>query len=624
MSDLSDVGNDEKEFKVCKEEEATQSSTANDTKQKEEQVPEEVNACYDFGDSSTVLNKSQNENDYSDVFGNDSISEGSKDESYLRDSSRLMSSSMLSETSSMGTADLDDSAMLSSNLPQELILKDGVIVKYSDIVGLQITVYAEGRIRSAGKMHIVTRSKSLSRLEWWSCFRLLVNALCIVLVLSQFVGPITTIASLAFITFIPKTQDWKSICIQEFGSLDKALMYITKTSFCCFLWIVSTWLIPFFVGGWLLRLIFLVSCGVVVWFKLDKALIYWPRLDMDQTWRFPKPQYPIILDYEQQEISEMLQLRESLLKCPLWRKKTRDVSMGSYWVESIASTLLHREIYNSREARRTLHYFLTYFLPVIFTFQVFGLIRPWLISGQVFFVSRLRRDSLVLLGNYIVGIWKPYTPQILVDAISTVLMPLYYTSAFLEMLGRWLTPFDEAIIYARAKLQPFISLTTPIWNLMRPLVSVVAEVIVGMQNALLVIVKLVTAWANRLRNANITLSRMQGNETVKKLYEDPVSTVQDLSSQAVANVIAVASPGSGVRQRKPKKKSSASRDGLTSLSSEFGSGNLKDLTPKKVLDKKVLEKRVPDNKGLEEKELEKKEVEEKQLEKKQVEEKEVA
>jgi len=39
------------------------------------------------------------------------------------------------------------------------------------------------------------------------------------------------------------------------------------------------------------------------------------------------------------------------------------------------SVLLHKEIYNRHEARKALYYFLTYFLPVVFTFQVIGIIR---------------------------------------------------------------------------------------------------------------------------------------------------------------------------------------------------------------------------------------------------------
>ena len=41
-----------------------------------------------------------------------------------------------------------------------------------------------------------------------------------------------------------------------------------------------------------------------------------------------------------------------------------------YWVETILSTILFREIYNNRLARSFLFKFLAYVLPVMFMFQV--------------------------------------------------------------------------------------------------------------------------------------------------------------------------------------------------------------------------------------------------------------
>ena len=84
---------------------------------------------------------------------------------------------------------------------------------------------------------------------------------------------------------------------------------------------------------------------------------------------------PKVFEYAQEDISQMLALREQLNTHPQWKTKMADIAVFSFWVETAMSALLHKEIYNFHKTRKYLHYFLTYFLPVVFTFQVVGIVR---------------------------------------------------------------------------------------------------------------------------------------------------------------------------------------------------------------------------------------------------------
>jgi hypothetical protein len=112
------------------------------------------------------------------------------------------------------------------------------------------------------------------------------------------------------------------------------------------------------------------------------------------------------VEYSQARLSEMFALREKLLAPAQekeWGLKVRGISIGSYWVETILSTILFREIYNNRLARSFLFKFLAYVLPVMFMFQVIGIVGPTLSMWNTRFMLLLRSDLIVRCRYSFVG-----------------------------------------------------------------------------------------------------------------------------------------------------------------------------------------------------------------------------
>ena len=52
---------------------------------------------------------------------------------------------------------------------------------HDQVVGIVVCIYTEPLIRGVGNVNVVLKSESLSSDEWWSCSRLLLNVLLIVL-----------------------------------------------------------------------------------------------------------------------------------------------------------------------------------------------------------------------------------------------------------------------------------------------------------------------------------------------------------------------------------------------------------------------------------------------------------
>ncbi len=51
----------------------------------------------------------------------------------------------------------------------------------------------------------------------------------------------------------------------------------------------------------------------------------------------PTPHYPLLIEYDQSRIAELLLLRAQFLEHPVLRTLVRNVSVGSYWTESVLS-----------------------------------------------------------------------------------------------------------------------------------------------------------------------------------------------------------------------------------------------------------------------------------------------
>eukprot|EP00041_Stephanoeca_diplocostata_P010908 m.174763 g.174763 ORF g.174763 m.174763 type:complete len:305 (-) comp18334_c0_seq6:1069-1983(-) len=98
-----------------------------------------------------------------------------------------------------------------------------------------------------------------------------------------------------------------------------------------------------------------------------------------------------------------------------------NISVGSYWVESIVSTLLHKELYNSNRFRWVGYKFMNVVMPILFTFQVFGVMWPWISRAKLLVIASLQADWVLFIlqhvWNQIRGI---YVPEFLASLLSEV------------------------------------------------------------------------------------------------------------------------------------------------------------------------------------------------------------
>lgn len=197
----------------------------------------------------------------------------------------------------------------------------------------------------------------------------------------------------------------------------------------CFIYIFTFWLLPLIVGyesTFVKYLILIAAVGAEIHFK--KLWQLWPHLPPPREFEaqdnvklyLPRPQYPLVVEYTQERLSEMFALREKLLAKEQeteWGTKIRGISIGSYWVETILSVLFFQEVYNNRTVRASIFKFLAYILPVMFLFQVIGLVGPTITTMNERFMILLQSDLIVRVVRKVGALFGYVMP----DFIGTVL-----------------------------------------------------------------------------------------------------------------------------------------------------------------------------------------------------------
>ena len=76
---------------------------------------------------------------------------------------------------------------------------------HDQVVGIVVCIYTEPLTRGVGKVNVVLKSESLSSDEWWSCSRLLLNVLLIVILLASAFGPLTVAFGAGMMLTYPPT-----------------------------------------------------------------------------------------------------------------------------------------------------------------------------------------------------------------------------------------------------------------------------------------------------------------------------------------------------------------------------------------------------------------------------------
>lgn len=96
----------------------------------------------------------------------------------------------------------------------------------------------------------------------------------------------------------------------------------------------------------------------------------------------------------------------------------------------------------------------------------------------------------------------------------------------IEKINKWLTPFDEAFIYMKAKLEPF-----------KPLIDRSTQLFQTVSNVLAKIITHMTKLINSLKNGDRAWTNFLGNETWEKLKKDPINTSVMLAKDGARNTV---------------------------------------------------------------------------------------
>jgi hypothetical protein len=154
--------------------------------------------------------------------------------------------------------------------------------------------------------------------------------------------------------------------------------------------------------------------------------------------------------FKQHEISVLLETREAIMNQPddpLFYRRTHNLSVGSFWVETVMSSLTPQQIYNSIRFRRGLYIFLNFVMPVLFALQMFGIIRPYLRSFQIVLVTSLQQDWLLRVLRWVLD-RHLFTADFLY--LNTILeTAMLWTGTILERVAEVVQTAE----YARLKLK---------------------------------------------------------------------------------------------------------------------------------------------------------------------------
>lgn len=355
-----------------------------------------------------------------------------------------------------------------------------------------------------------------SRVEWKTWLLLMFDLLMVSLVGCQLVGPITTVVMTVsamhyrrpLAKFLEHECQWDP---------QQQTQHFALAVLVCTFWILATWITPL-LFNWIVSTLVLIALTALLFWKKD-ALVC--RVALHPDWRMPSVSRPIIVNFPRAELSDMLLVREQLFLLPSWRNRMLLVSVGSYWVETISSGLLYSDIYNSRRARFISFLFFTYVLPVVFALQVLGLVGPWLWRKHLIFMALVRADfSVKLLRFFLRSFSFLHVPEVVYSILDMLSMPAVVMAQFFSTISSVLVPFDKAITYVQARLQPFRIMFLPLQMAVTALFNTVASLFGSVSGPFFMFIRFSSTWASRLCNADRVAARMRENPTFRKINSD--------------------------------------------------------------------------------------------------------
>ncbi|CAN0007967.1 unnamed protein product, partial [Phaeothamnion confervicola] len=132
------------------------------------------------------------------------------------------------------------------------------------------------------------------------------------------------------------------------------------------------------------------------------AAASWPRRLtaegslLRRPWRLPpppRPVFPVVVRFAQDELGEMLEVRSALWRKPEMRPIVADVWVGSLYAEAALSMLAPAAAYNSARCRWLAHVALDYFLPAYTVLQGLGALVPVVWRQGAALLVRLHADA---------------------------------------------------------------------------------------------------------------------------------------------------------------------------------------------------------------------------------------
>ena len=243
---------------------------------------------------------------------------------------------------------------------------------------------------------LVTRAHSLSRADWATWVRTLFLCVSNYFFLMLLVGPIT--AALLLFAIIAIRKDFDEWALREF-EMERETLVESKA----WLGFIGFWInimLPAFALSYSVFALWLIVSGLAM-LLFQKQIL--GLFTVPDHFRYIQPTYPIVVSFRSQaRMSELLATRAKLVAVPRLVKKISNLSVGSYWAETVMSVLVYHDIYNSRQARRFMHSFLTYVLPMIFAFQLLYTLWPHFDSTRARVLRSVRADYGVVVGDRIV------------------------------------------------------------------------------------------------------------------------------------------------------------------------------------------------------------------------------
>ncbi|EDQ91990.1 uncharacterized protein MONBRDRAFT_5577 [Monosiga brevicollis MX1] len=378
------------------------------------------------------------------------------------------------------------------------------ILDARDICALSVIMFTDpGRQLAQGHVMIVKTVQSLNLQQWTDWIKGIVLFFNGFLLLTLVTGPITAFVLLALA--VHKRSDLDAIVTSSYELKPKQWADIKCRSAVILIWINLSRF--FFYAGWTTLGVWLFLSGAIM-VVLGDRVASWFRLP-DQ-FRYIQPNYPIMITYapakskqDYKRLSQLLRFRDSVLDVPEYARRMRHISIGSYWTETIMSVLVYHNIYNSISFRRYLYVFVTYILPVVFTFQVLYTTWPHISRHHNRFISSVNADMGVVSTRYILRsmratIYLPALPQFVQNFFEWLGDLTDWATAWTAYVTGFIVPIDALMVYFKAKFEPIQRLCIMLFRLIQPLLVMVYAALEGSHRALLPMFRVLFLFGNRV------------------------------------------------------------------------------------------------------------------------------